>query len=75
MSQQLCVILFILTALSRTISEPIAPNECESLIYCKGNLLQRIQMSRVFADSKTFVDMPTKFSGQKAPFYFNFVGL
>jgi alpha,alpha-trehalase len=33
---------------------------CDSKIYCNGNLLHAIQMSFVFNDSKTFVDMPTK---------------
>ena len=30
-------------------------------IYCSGQLLHTIQMSNVFIDSKTFVDMPTKY--------------
>ena len=37
-------------------------NLCSSKIYCQGDLLYTIQMSGLFADSKTFVDMPTKFS-------------
>ena len=35
---------------------------CDSKIYCYGEILHKIQMSRVMNDSKTFVDMPTKFS-------------
>jgi len=35
----------------------IAP--CDSPIYCYGELLQEIELARPFADSKTFVDMPT----------------
>ncbi|XP_044759523.1 trehalase-like [Coccinella septempunctata] len=30
---------------------------CDNEIYCKGNLLKTVQMSRIFPDSKTFVDM------------------
>ena len=32
---------------------------CDSEIYCRGPILERIQMSGLFADSKQFVDMPT----------------
>lgn len=32
---------------------------CDSEIYCRGPILEKIQMSRIFADSKQFVDMPT----------------
>lgn len=35
---------------------------CDSRIYCIGDLLHTIQMSHVFNDSKTFVDMPTRAS-------------
>ncbi|XP_049869346.1 uncharacterized protein LOC126369097 [Pectinophora gossypiella] len=30
---------------------------CNSSIYCRGDLLHRVQLARVFPDSKTFVDM------------------
>lgn len=30
--------------------------------YCPGELLQLVQLSGIFADSKTFVDKPTKYS-------------
>ena len=33
---------------------------CESQIYCQGPMLQAIQQSHFFSDSKTFVDMATK---------------
>ncbi|CAJ0757645.1 14626_t:CDS:10, partial [Entrophospora sp. SA101] len=33
---------------------------CNSTIYCNGELLKLVQLSRIFDDSKTFVDMPTK---------------
>ncbi|XP_044253283.1 trehalase-like [Tribolium madens] len=33
---------------------------CESKIYCQGKLLDKIQMARLFNDSKTFVDMSLK---------------
>jgi len=35
----------------------IAP--CDSPIYCYGDLLKEIELARPFADSKTFVDLPT----------------
>jgi alpha,alpha-trehalase len=35
--------------------------KCSSKIYCNGELLEAVQRSGLFADSKTFVDMPTKF--------------
>ncbi|KAI8343199.1 trehalase [Chlamydoabsidia padenii] len=33
---------------------------CSSPIYCEGPLLKTVQLARLFDDSKTFVDMPTK---------------
>ncbi|KAH8729087.1 Six-hairpin glycosidase-like protein [Phaeosphaeriaceae sp. PMI808] len=35
----------------------VAP--CDSPIYCYGDLLKEIELARPFADSKTFVDLPT----------------
>ncbi|XP_022174955.1 trehalase isoform X4 [Myzus persicae] len=35
---------------------------CDSNIYCHGPLLHAIQMSSIFPDSKTFVDMKMKYS-------------
>ncbi|TLD14240.1 uncharacterized protein PgNI_04173 [Pyricularia grisea] len=32
---------------------------CDSLIYCRGELLKEVELAHPFADSKTFVDMPT----------------
>jgi alpha,alpha-trehalase len=32
---------------------------CNSPIYCYGDLLREIELARPFADSKTFVDLPT----------------
>ncbi|KLU81332.1 trehalase [Magnaporthiopsis poae ATCC 64411] len=32
---------------------------CDSPIYCRGELLKQVELARPFADSKTFVDMPT----------------
>eukprot|EP01031_Cornospumella_fuschlensis_P032712 gene32712-39547_t len=31
-------------------------------VYCDGPLLQAVQLARIFPDSKTFVDMPMKYS-------------
>ena len=33
---------------------------CDSPIYCYGDLLKTVQLAELYADSKTFVDMPTK---------------
>ncbi|CAG8639059.1 17646_t:CDS:2, partial [Cetraspora pellucida] len=33
---------------------------CDIPIYCSGPILEKIQLARLFNDSKTFVDMPTK---------------
>ncbi|KAI1115170.1 Six-hairpin glycosidase-like protein [Nemania sp. NC0429] len=33
---------------------------CDSPVYCHGELLKQVELARPFADSKTFVDMPTK---------------
>ncbi|XP_050295074.1 trehalase-like [Anthonomus grandis grandis] len=38
-----------------TISDSI--QSCDSHIYCQGKLLDTVQRSRIFSDSKTFVDM------------------
>jgi alpha,alpha-trehalase len=46
------------TKFSLLISDSIS--KCDSKIYCTGKLLHTIQMSFVFNDSKTFVDMPSK---------------
>nr|AEW67359.1 trehalase [Coptotermes formosanus] len=37
------------------------PPPCESDIYCYGELLHTVQMSFIFPDSKTFVDMKMKY--------------
>lgn len=34
---------------------------CDSPIYCEGPILKTVQLARVFADSKTFVDMVSAF--------------
>lgn len=33
---------------------------CDSQIYCQGDLLKTVQVSKIFNDSKTFVDMSMK---------------
>ncbi|KAI3331894.1 glycoside hydrolase family 37 protein [Xylariaceae sp. AK1471] len=33
---------------------------CDSPVYCHGEILKQIELAQPFADSKTFVDMPTK---------------
>ncbi len=32
---------------------------CDSLLFCRGELLKQIELARPFEDSKTFVDLPT----------------
>lgn len=50
--------------ISRDISVQLPP-PCSSEIYCHGRLLEKIQMSHIYADSKTFVDMKLKQSPEK----------
>lgn len=38
---------------------PYVWSNCDSEIYCQGPILEKIQMSGLFPDSKQFVDMPT----------------
>ncbi|XP_063695618.1 trehalase-like [Culicoides brevitarsis] len=33
------------------------PPQCDSQVYCYGNLLHTVQLASIYADSKTFVDM------------------
>jgi hypothetical protein len=47
----------------------VQPKECNSQIYCQGELLKRIQMSSVFVDSKTFVDMPGRKSEREVSIF------
>lgn len=35
---------------------------CSSPIYCSGDILQSVALAELYADGKTFVDKPTKFS-------------
>ena len=44
----------------RPSSSPVFP-PCSSQIYCYGELLHTIQTAGIFNDSKTFVDMPSRF--------------
>lgn len=44
-----------------TITHGHVIKQCTSQIYCRGNILETVQRSGLFADSKTFVDMPTKY--------------
>ncbi|KAI9495598.1 Six-hairpin glycosidase-like protein [Zychaea mexicana] len=49
-----------LIAHGATNSSSSSTNTCNSPIYCEGPLLRTVQLARLFPDSKTFVDMPTK---------------
>lgn len=44
---------------------------CDSEIYCRGPILEKVQMSGLFADSKQFVDMPTSKSKAVVRIYTN----
>nr|AGK89798.1 soluble trehalase [Apolygus lucorum] len=37
------------------------PPPCQSQIYCEGDLLHTVQMAKLFADSKIYVDMKLKY--------------
>ncbi|KAJ9091630.1 hypothetical protein QFC20_007593, partial [Naganishia adeliensis] len=55
-------------ALNSTVDVGILPpqqylcNNGQNATYCPGELLQLVQLSGIFGDSKTFVDKPTKYS-------------
>lgn len=55
---RLHIMLELFVLLSLVLFEFIQSN-CDSEIYCRGPILEKIQMSGLFADSKQFVDMPT----------------
>ena len=44
----------------REVEYSLMEGSCSSKLYCQGKLLDTIQRSGIFKDSKTFVDMPTK---------------
>lgn len=43
---------------------------CNSSIYCSGELLQKVQLARIFPDSKTFVDLKLKYSENETLVHF-----
>ncbi|CAO3591104.1 unnamed protein product [Absidia cylindrospora] len=47
-------------ALDLQVDDSFQPRFCNSPIYCEGPLLKTVQLAKLFPDSKTFVDMPTK---------------
>ena len=51
--------------LRRSSSTPDLSKVCSSPIFCTGKLLHTIQMSNLYKDSKTFVDMATRLSEQE----------
>ncbi|XP_022911040.2 trehalase-like [Onthophagus taurus] len=44
-------------AFTKSVPKKELPPSCDSKIYCQGDLLNTVQMARVFPDSKTFVDL------------------
>lgn len=64
--------LFVLNLLN------LIDSNCDSEIHCRGPILEKIQMSGLFADSKQFVDMPTSKSKAvviTSKIIFNFISL
>ncbi|KAJ9092112.1 hypothetical protein QFC21_006978 [Naganishia friedmannii] len=63
-------------ALNTTVDEGILPRQqylCaqgQNATYCPGELLQLVQLSGIYADSKTFVDKPTRYSLNETYFAF-----
>lgn len=51
-------------ALSLLAAPPLvsAQSVCSHPIYCTGDVLRTVQLAHLFADGKTFVDMPLRFS-------------
>lgn len=64
-------------ALNSTVNEGILPRQqylCAggaNATYCPGELLQLVQLSGIFGDSKTFPDKPTKYSLNETYFAFS----
>ncbi|CAH1391066.1 unnamed protein product [Nezara viridula] len=58
---KLLLVLFSAVILTEPLQFDELPDSCESDIYCRGRLLHDVQMSRIFSDSKTFVDKTMKY--------------
>ncbi|XP_065165308.1 trehalase-like isoform X2 [Atheta coriaria] len=52
-----CAVFICLAQLVASTTPP-----CDSEIYCHGQLLHTVQMSKIFQDSKTFVDMKLRYN-------------
>lgn len=50
-------ILVLVSILSHNQFHSATLPSCDSLVYCQGDLLDTVQRSKIFEDSKTFVDM------------------
>lgn len=55
------MLLLFLALLAEAASGALPPT-CDSQVYCQGELLQTVQMAKVYQDSKTFVDLKIKTS-------------
>ncbi|CAH1103606.1 unnamed protein product [Psylliodes chrysocephalus] len=55
------VILLLINFTNIIASEENLPPPCFSEVYCYGRLLDTVQMSNIYKDSKTFVDMKMKY--------------
>lgn len=56
MNVKVLIVLLSVVILSEALQLNEVPDTCESDIYCRGILLHDVQMSRIYSDSKTFVD-------------------
>nr|XP_024217475.1 trehalase [Halyomorpha halys] len=61
MNVRVLTVILSLLLLSEPLHSNEVPDSCESDIYCRGKLLHDVQMSRIFPDSKTFVDKTMKY--------------
>jgi hypothetical protein len=57
--------IFLLSYLSLFYLLPNVLSKCLHPIYCDGPILRAVQNAELFNDSKTFVDMPTKYPLEK----------
>lgn len=51
------ILPYLLVAVSVCVAQNALPPSCSSKVYCQGSLLHTVQISRIFKDSKTFVDL------------------
>ena len=60
------VILYVHDSQSQDGTNPMTPSQRACMVFCHGPLLHAVQMSFIFNDSKTFVDMPLRIDPEDA---------